>query len=338
MSRLQYLLIKFLSMIAVMLLITFVSFLIFNVFQDSTITHACGKPCTLERYERAKVFMQMDKNIIMQFIDFLRGIFEGRTYGGVANANVSIRCSAPCFGYSLQLNKPVSTLLMSRFEVTFSIAIVSSIIWVVIGVGLGIISALKRNKWQDKAINVFQVILISAPTYLVGIIALAIFGFNFHIFPTSGYVSFLRSPAQWLWHLLLPCLILGLFHSVIYIKMTRSGLIDAFFSDYYKTFSTYGLSKRTLFFKYGLRTTFLPMITVFGLNFGGILAGAVITESVFSLPGLGMLLISAAHTHDIPVILGCILLSSVFILVSNFIVDSIYVLLDPRMSTNGEKK
>jgi peptide/nickel transport system permease protein len=330
--RLKFIGIKLLWALLTLFAIALVSFLLFDVFQDSTIMHACGKPCTPEKYETARHFLGLDKGIFAQFGDFVSGLFNGRRYGGEQSTAAAIICAAPCLGYSLQLNQNVTDLILARVEVTLSIAIVASIIWLLLGVTQGIIAAKHRGKWIDRVIQAFSVVSISAPVYLVGLVLLAIFGFSLHIFPTNGYVQFLRNPVDWLYHLLLPCLILGISHSVIYTKMTRSGLLDAYASDYYRTFTALGVSRSKLFWKYGMRTTLVPLVTVFGLNFGGILSGAIITETVFGLPGLGKLFITAAQTHDSATSLGCILLSSVFILVANFVVDAIYIFLDPKIS------
>lgn len=330
-SMVYYILSRLGWMVVTLLIVTAISFAIFYIFPSTAVTAVCGKPCTPERYSAALEFMQLNKPIFLQFWDFLSGIFAGRTFGGAQSASAAIHCEAPCLGYSFGLNKPVTDLILARFPVTFSIAILSAVMWLIIGISLGIISARKRGRLVDKLIQAFTTFSISTPIYLIGLIAIAILGFNLKLFPVSGYVKFFDSPTGWLSHLFLPCFLIAISNAVIYIKMVRTGLIEAFASDYYRTFTALGVPQGKLFLKYGLRNSLLPVVTIFGLNFGGLLSGAVISEQVFSIAGLGNLLISSAMTHDVPVILGCILTASAFMLLSNFIVDALYVVIDPRI-------
>jgi peptide/nickel transport system permease protein len=331
---LRYILTKFAWLLLVLLIVMAITFAIFYVFPADPALKMCGKPCTPEQYAKVREFMELDSSLVQQFFDFFAGIFFGRTYGGAgAGAGAAaIICDAPCLGWSFQLSKPVTDLILIRFPITFSIALGSSIIWLVLGSGLGILAARKRGTWLDKLIVGFSVVGVSMPAYLVGLIAVAIFGFNLKLFPTGGYVRFAEDPAQWFWHLLLPWVILAIITAPTYIKLTRAGLLAAFSSDYWRTARAKGLTNQRLFLNHGLRNSALPLVTIFGLNLGSVLSGAVLTETVFSMNGFGKLMIDAVGTHDIPIVLGCTLFSSMIILLANFIVDAVYSLLDPRVA------
>jgi peptide/nickel transport system permease protein len=313
-----------------LLIITFITFIIFYVLPADPALRMCGKPCTPEKLQSVKEFMQIDKSFIVQFLEFLHGIFFGRTYSS-STGGVAIVCDTPCLGYSFQESKTVTELILARIGSTFSIAIGASILAVIIGVGLGILAAKYQDKLPDKLINSFCVIGISSPAYLVGLIAVAIFGFKFAVFPSGGYVPLDQNPYEWFHHLILPWLILATITSPSYIKLTRSGLLSAFSSDYYSMARSKGLSGRKLFINHGLRNCMLEVVTLFGLNLGGLLSGAVLTETVFSMNGLGKLMIQAVGVTDISIILGCTLFSSFAILLANFMTDALYFVLDPRV-------
>jgi peptide/nickel transport system permease protein len=329
--KLKYLLNKFTWMLLMLLLITFITFIIFYAFPADPALRLCGKPCTPEKLQSVKQFMQIDKPVLVQFLEFLRGIIFGRTYSGTSGG-ATIICDAPCLGYSFQESKPVTDLILARVGSTFSIAIGASILAVIIGVGLGILAARQQGRLTDKLVNGFCVVGISSPAYLVGLLAVAVFGFRFGLFPSGGYVPLDQNPFEWFRHLLLPWLILALITSPSYIKLTRSGLLTAFGSDYYRTARSKGLSGWRLFINHGLRNCMLEVVTLFGVNLGGLLSGAVLTETVFSMNGLGRLMIQAVGSVDISVILGCTLFASFAILLANFTTDAVYFLLDPRVA------
>lgn len=328
MKGLRFFVTRFASVILVLLIITAITFVVFYLLPSNPAQLACGKPCTPQRLALAEQFMGFDKPVWQQYLMFLGGIFAGRTFGSGAAA---IDCAAPCFGYSFRLNSSVTDLIAARVPVTFSIAIGAAILWLILGVSAGVISAVKRGTATDRSIMATAMAGVSAPSYLVGLLGILLFGFTLDMVPVSGYVAFADSPIDWAWHLILPWCVLAFISAAIYARLTRGQMIEALSEDYVRTARAKGLSERVVVGKHALRNVLIPIVTVFGLDLGGLLGGAVITEKVFSMQGLGSLLLDAVSNIDLPVIVGVTLFSAALIVIANFVVDMLYGVLDPRV-------
>jgi len=324
----RYIIFKILGMIGVLLVVLLVTYAIFYIFPGDPARMSCGKPCTPANLATARTVMGLDAPVWQQYLEFLRGIFMGRTYG---SGNAAIVCSAPCLGYSFQQNMPVTTLIVQTVPVTFSIAIGAAILWFVAGVTAGLVAALKRGRVADKAVMTVAIIGVSTPSYLLGLLSILIFGFLLNIVPVGQYVPFTQDPIQWAFHLITPWCVLAFISAAVYARLTRSQMLDTLAEDYVRTARAKGLGEFTVITRHALRNALIPVVTLFGMDLGGLLGGAVITERVFSMYGLGALLIGSVGTTDMPVVLGVTLLAASFIVVANFIVDLLYKLLDPRV-------
>ncbi|WP_018350479.1 ABC transporter permease [Longispora albida] len=318
---------KLAGLLVVMLVVSFVTFAVFYLLPSDPAQMSCGRPCTPENLAIAREFMGFGKPWYLQYFDFLGGIFGGRTFGTGATA---IHCGAPCFGYSFQQNAPVAELIVDRLPVTFSIAGGAAVAWLLLGVSTGVLSALKRGTLLDRAAMTGALAGVSAPTYLVGLLGILLFGFTLDAVPVHGYVPFAESPVDWAWHLVLPWLVLAFVHAAIYTRLTRGQMIETLGEDYIRTARAKGLGERAVVGKHALRNVLLPVVTLFGIDLGGLLGGAVITERVFGMPGLGALMMEAVGQLDLPLLLGCTLFSAFLIVAANAAVDLLYGFLDPR--------
>ncbi len=327
-STLRYLAGRLLATVIVLIIISALTYLVFYLLPSDPAQLSCGKPCTPERLQEARMFMGFDKPVWEQFGAFLVGIVFGRTYGA---GQAAIQCSAPCFGYSFRLNDTVTHLISSRFGVTFSIAIGAAILWLVVGVAAGVVSAIKRGTILDRVTMTIAMAGVSAPSYLVGLLGISLFGFKLNMVPVSGYVAFRDSPVDWAWHLILPWCVLAFISAAIYARLTRGQMLDVLSEDYIRTARSKGLGERRVIGRHALRNVLIPVITIFGLDLGGLLGGAVITEKVFSMQGLGALLLDAVGNIDLPLIVGVTLFSAFLIIIANVVVDMVYGLLDPRV-------
>lgn len=332
MRALRFLADRFFGMILVLLIITLIMYAIFYILPADPAQLSCGRPCTPERLAQAKAFMGYDSPWWQQFLNFLQGIVAGRTFG---SGPAAVECGAPCFGYSFRLNAPVTTLIIDRFPVTFSIAIGAAIIWLIVGVGTGVISALRRGTVIDRALTTMSIAGVSTPAYLVGLLGIFLFGFTLNMVPVSGYVPFTESPIDWLWHLVLPWIALAFLHAAIYTRLTRGQMLEVLGEDYIRTARAKGLSEGRTIGLHALRNVLIPVATVFGLDLGGLLGGAVITEKVFSMNGLGALLLDSVANLDLQIMVGITLFSAFMIILANFVVDATYVLLDPRVRSRS---
>jgi peptide/nickel transport system permease protein len=323
----RYLILRVLAMIAVLLVVTLVTFLIFQIVPADPARAECGRVCTPAQLQQVRAFMGLDQSVWHQYLDFLGGIFGGRSFGHGANA---IRCAAPCLGYSFQQDQTVLSLLGETIPVTLSIAIGAGLLWLIGGVAAGTLAALRHGGIVDRAVMTGSIVGVSAPAYLVGLLAILVFGFRLGWLPTSGYVS-ISDPGGWAEHLILPWCTLAFISAAIYARLTRSQMLDALDEDYVRTARAKGLRERRVIGRHALRNVLIPIITVFGLDLGVLLGGAVITEKVFSMYGLGALLINAVGTTNLPVITGVTVIAATFVVVATFLVDLTYRLLDPRV-------
>ncbi|WP_345761307.1 ABC transporter permease [Diaminobutyricibacter sp. McL0608] len=323
---------RLLGMLLVLLVIAAITFAVFYLLPTNPAQLSCGKPCTPENLARAKAFMGFDLPWYQQFWEFLRGIVMGRTFGTGQDA---IECASPCFGYSFRLNDTVTNLIISRFPVTASIAVGAAIVWLLFGVSGGVVSALKRGTAVDRGVMTLAIAGVSAPSYLVGLLAILLFGFTLGWLPTGGYVPFTDDPVGWFTHLILPWITLAFINGAIYARLTRGQMIETMGEDYIRTGRAKGLSESTVVVRHGLRNALIPVVTIFGLDLGALLGGAIITEKVFSMQGLGALLLDAVSSLDLPVVVGFTLFAAFLIVFANFVVDLVYGVLDPRVKVGA---
>ncbi|WP_079406422.1 ABC transporter permease [Streptomyces sp. 3211] len=323
-----YLARRLLALAGVLLAIAAVTFLIFYVLPADPAAAACGKTCSAERLADVRAYLGLDQPLWRQFGDFLTGIFTGRTLG---TGQYAVACDFPCLGYSYENSLPVWDLLMDRLPVSASLAVGAAALWLVLGLGAGVTAALRKDTATDKALMVGAVAAASLPVYFTsvmlihGVIRIA------GLLPYPTYRAFTDNPLAWASNLALPWIALALLYAAMYARQSRGSMIEAMAEPYIRTARAKGMPERTVVVKHGLRSGMTPIVTIFGMDLGGLLAGAVITESIFGLPGIGRLFYGALVNSDQPVVLGVTLLAAFFIVVANLLVDLLYAVIDPRV-------
>jgi peptide/nickel transport system permease protein len=270
----------------------------------------------------------LDAPVYLQYGRFLRGIVFGAHYNA---GPVRAYCPPPCFGYSFKNQQPVWPQMVSSIPVTLSLAIGASIIWLISGVAIGVLSALKRGSIFDRFSMGVALAGVSLPIFFTGLIALELFSYRWPIFPNVTFVPFTQNPWLWAKNLVLPWITLAFLYAALYARLTRAGMLETMSEDYIRTARAKGLPERTVIVKHGLRAALTPIVTIFGMDLGLLLGGAVITEVTFSLHGLGMFTIEAINNQDLPEILGVTLLAAFFIVIANLFVDILYAYVDPRV-------
>jgi peptide/nickel transport system permease protein len=270
----------------------------------------------------------LDHPLWLQYWNFLKGIVVGTHYN---SGTTSTYCPPPCFGYSFKSQQPVWPQMVSDLPVTLSLAIGAAVIWLVGGVAIGVISALKRGTLFDRFSMGVALAGVSLPIFFTGLISLELFSYKWPIFPNVQYVSFLTNPFLWARNLVLPWLCLAFLYAALYARLTRAGMLETMNEDYIRTARAKGLPERTVIFKHGLRAALTPIVTIFGMDLGLLLGGAIITEYTFSLHGLGLFTILAIDNQDLPEILGVTMLAAFFIVFANLVVDVLYAVVDPRV-------
>ncbi|MET7386633.1 ABC transporter permease [Streptomyces sp. NPDC005385] len=269
----------------------------------------------------------LDQPVYVQYWHFIKGIVTGATYDlGPTTAH----CSAPCFGYSFKTHQAVWPELTSRLPITLSLAGGAAVLWLVSGVTIGVISALKPRSIFDRAFMGVALAGVSLPMFFTGNLALLLFAYQWPIFGTT-YVPLTENPAQWANTLFPAWCSLALLYSAIYARLTRSGMMETMNEDFIRTARAKGLREGKVVVRHGLRAALTPIITVFGMDLGLLLGGAVITETVFSLHGVGQYAVQGITDNDLPKILGVTLLAAFFVVIANLLVDLLYAAADPRV-------
>jgi peptide/nickel transport system permease protein len=326
---LNYVIRRIASGVVVLSIVSAIVFGIFYILPADPARLACGKTCTEELVAEIRHNLELDVSLPTQYTRFIKGIFVGRTY--LPDSEARLDCAAPCLGYSYQTDQPVTALLKDRLPATASIAFGASILWLLIGLSSGIVSALRRGTMVDKFSQGVALGAASLQIYFVGLILQFIFVDKLAWLPMPGYTSPFDSPVDWLKQMALPWITLAFLLSAIYSRLTRAGMIEVMSEDYVRTARAKGLESRKINIKHVLRGAITPIVTVFGLDLGGLLGGAVITEYVFNVPGLGKLSTDAVANVDLPVITGTVIFSAFFIITANIVVDLVYAALDPKV-------
>jgi peptide/nickel transport system permease protein len=270
----------------------------------------------------------LNEPIYVQYGRFLRGLIFGEHYNSGTSSNY---CPPPCFGYSFRNQQPVWPLMVSSMPVTISLAAGAAIIWLTGGVAIGVVSALRRGTFFDRFSMGLALAGVSLPIFFTGLISLALFSYKWPIFPNVTYVGITSNPLLWARNLVLPWITLAFLYAALYARLTRAGMLETMSEDYIRTARAKGLPERTVIVRHGLRAALTPIVTIFGMDLGALLGGAVITEHTFSLQGLGQFTILAIDNQDLPEILGVTMLAAFFIIIANLVVDVLYAVVDPRV-------
>lgn len=319
---------RLLGVAGVLLAVCAVTFTVFYLLPADPAAAACGKTCSPERLTQVRHLMGLDQPVRRQFTDYLTGIFAGRDLGSGPHA---LHCGFPCLGYSYEDSMPVWSLLTDRLPVSVSLAAGAAVLWLVLGLGAGVTAALKKGTLTDRGLMVGAVATASLPVYFTAVMLIYGIVRTAGLLPYPSYVPIGHNPVSWASNLLLPWIALALLYAAMYARQSRSSMIEAMAQPYIRTARAKGMPERTVVVKHGLRSAMTPVLTLFGMDLGGLLAGAVITESIFGIPGVGQLFYDALRRSDQPVILGVTLLAAFFIVAANLVVDLLYAFVDPRV-------
>jgi len=275
-----------------------------------------------------EVKLGLDAPLYLQYGRFVKGIIVGVHYNNGPDVSY---CPFPCFGYSFRNQQPVWPQLISDAPVTLSLAIGGAILWLIGGVSIGVLSALRRGSFFDRLSMGIALAGVSLPVFFTGLISLELFSYKWAIFPNVHYVGITSNPVQWARNLVLPWVTLAFLYAALYARLTRAGMLETMGEDYIRTARAKGLPERKVIIKHGMRAALTPIVTIFGLDLGLLLGGAILTETTFSFPGLGQFTILAIQNQDLPEIQGVVMIAAFFIVVANMIVDILYAVVDPRV-------
>lgn len=330
-----YIIRRVIAAIVLLLVVSAVTFAIFFLVprlggQTTTqlATQYVGKDANPQSIAAVKHNLGLDQPLYLQYWHFIKGIFMGANYTFGPDAAV---CHKPCFGYSFKSHVEVWPELKTRIPVTLSLAVGAAVLWVVSGVTIGVVSALRRGTIFDRMSMGVALAGVSLPIFFTGQLALALLSYQWGVWDNLHYVALTDDPFQWAWNLVLPWVTLAFLYSALYARLTRAGMLETMGEDYIRTARAKGLSESTVVVKHGLRSALTPIVTIFGLDFGLLIGGALITEQVFSLQGIGNYAVGAVMDNDLPKVLGVTLIAAFFIVVCSLLVDLLYAALDPRV-------
>jgi peptide/nickel transport system permease protein len=304
--------------VLVLWIITVAVFVLFFVAPHNVARLLAGKQASPQTVALVAHRLGLNRPVLDQYGSFIWGLLHGN------------------LGYSFYSNEPVTSLLASRIPVSASLALGAAVIWLVIGVATGVLSATRPRSFADRTATVISLCFYSMPPFLLGILVLYLLFFRLHLagvdlFPGSGYVSLTSDPAGWAQHLILPWLSLALTAAAAYARLTRAAMLDVLGEDYIRTATAKGLTPRRVILRHALRAALTPATTQFGIDLGILLGGTVVVEQIFGLPGLGYLAVQSIVTQDLPVIIAIVTLASAFVVAANLVVDVLYAVLDPRV-------
>jgi len=316
----SYIIRRLLWAVVLLLVVSFITFLMFVVLPsaDPALLRA-GRNPSPEVVKAIRENLGLDKPWYVQYGIYIRDL--------VLHFD---------FGYSYQNNIAVKETIFDRLPATISLAIGGAVVWLLIGIPVGIISAIYRGTIIDRLAMGGALIAISAPVYWVGLVSIYLFSKDLGkvapIFQGSGqYTPFTTNPVQWASALILPWIVLATAFAAIYARFLRANLLDVMGEDYIRTARAKGLRERRVVFKHGLRSAITPIVTIFGLDLGILLGGAILTETVFNIPGIGRLAYDAIQKSDLPIVQGTVLIAALAVILANLVVDIIYAFLDPRV-------
>jgi peptide/nickel transport system permease protein len=317
----RYIIRRLLWVVVLLILVSFITFIIFYVFPsaDPALLRAGRRPDP-ELVKQIRHNLGLDNPWYQQYWDYMKRL--------VLHFD---------FGYSYQNNISVKQQILDRLPATISLTAGAAVLWLISGIAVGIISAVKRRTAIDRITMGGALVAISAPVYWLGLVALYLFAADIGKFPipffkgAGSYVPLSQDPAIWFQSLLLPWIVLAASFSALYARLLRANLIETMDEDYIRTARAKGLPERQVVLKHGVRSAITPIVTAAGLDIGILLGGAILTETVFNIPGIGRLAYDSIQNSDLPMIQGTVLFGAFFIVMANLIVDILYAFLDPRV-------
>lgn len=306
---------KVLSIIPLLLLVSVILFVLINLLPGDAAMGMVTEGASEDYVNRIRAEMGLDKPPATRYFDWLIGIFRGD------------------LGKSLISNQLVSVKIAQRLPVTLEITFVAMVISILIAVPLGILSAVRRGSIFDTIGSFVSMLGIAMPPFWLGMLLVLLFSVTLNALPASGFVSFAQDPLQNLRCVIMPAASIGVAFAATVMRQTRSALLEVMQQDYVTTAYAKGLKGRVVIWKHALRNALIPVVTVITMQIGRLIGGAVVTETVFALPGIGREIVDAILSRDYPVVMGMILVVAALVVVTNTLVDVLYILIDPRIST-----
>ncbi|MFB6709148.1 ABC transporter permease [Streptomyces sp. NPDC056333] len=312
----------------VLLALSVVVYAAFYVAPGNVAQIACGPRCSPAQVAQVSDQLRLGDPLYLQYAHFLQGIFAGRDY---STGTGILHCQAPCLGRSYQNDEQVTQMILTKLPATASLAIGAFVLWIVLGVGTGLLSVWRRGRTTERLLTGLTLAGMATPVFVIGLLLIIVFCSALQLLPFPDYVPLTENPEQWAWNLLLPWVSLALVSAAPYARMTRASMLETLAEDHVRTFRAYGVSERKLVGRHALRGALGPVIALGALDIGSMFGGAVLTESLFNIPGVGRELVDAVKNVDLPVVVGLVLVTGFFVVLANAVADILQAMADRRV-------
>ncbi|PTH87754.1 ABC transporter permease [Streptomyces sp. A244] len=311
-----------------LLAISVIVYVVFYATPGNVAQITCGPRCSPEQVHQVAGQLNLDDPLFVRYGHFLQGFVAGQDY----STGTSVQhCSAPCLGLSYQSDQQVTQLIWAKLPVSLSLVAGAMVLWLILGVGTGMLSAWRRGRFSERVLTGVTLAGTATPVFVIGLILMIVVCGELRLLPFPQYVALTDDPEQWAWNLLLPWLSLALIEAAAFARLTRASMLETLAEDHIRTFRAYGVGERSIVGRHALRGAFAPVIALNANNVGSAIGGAVLTETLFGLPGIGQELVHAVNVVDLPVVVGMVLVIGFFVVLANAVADVLYAVADRRV-------
>jgi peptide/nickel transport system permease protein len=311
-----------------LLAISVIVYVVFYVTPGNVAQITCGPRCSPAQVQQVAGQLHLDDPLYVRYWHFLQGLVAGQDY----STGTSVQhCPAPCLGLSYQSDQQVTKLILAKLPVSLSLVFGAMVMWLILGVGTGVLSAWRRGRLSERVLTGITLVGVATPVFVIGLVLMIVVCGELELLPFPQYVNFTDDPEQWAWNLLLPWLSLALIEAAAFARLTRASMLETLAEDHIRTFRAYGVGERSVIGRHALRGAFAPVIALNANNVGSAIGGAVLTETLFGLPGIGRELVHAVDVVDLPVVVGMVLVIGFFVVIANALADVLYAVADRRV-------
>ncbi|MCX5439458.1 ABC transporter permease [Streptomyces sp. NBC_01280] len=311
-----------------LLAISVIVYVVFYAAPGNVAQISCGPRCSPAQVQQVADQLRLDDPLYLRYWHFLQGIFAGQDF---STGTAVQHCDAPCLGFSYQTDQQVTQLILTKLPATASLALGAMVLWLILGVGTGVLSAWRRGRPTERILTGITLAGTATPVFVIGLLLMIVVCGQLQWLPFPQYVPFTDDPEQWAWNLLLPWLSLALIEAAKYARLTRASMLETLAEDHVRTFRAYGVGERSIIGRHALRGAVAPVIALNANDFGSMFGGAVLSETLFGIPGLGRELVHAVNVVDLPVVVGMVLVTGFFVVLANAVADVLYAVADRRV-------
>ncbi|WP_030320612.1 ABC transporter permease [Streptomyces sp. NRRL B-3229] len=316
------------SAVLTLLALSVIIYVVFYATPGNVAQITCGPRCSPEQVHQVAQQLRLDDPLYLRYWHFLQGIVVGHDYSTGTSVE---HCPAPCLGLSYQSDQQVTQIILNKLPVSLSLVVGGMVLWLLLGVGTGVLSAWRRGRFSERALTGLTLAGVATPVFVIGLVLMIVVCGQLELLPFPEYVPFSDDPEQWMWGLLLPWVTLALGEAAYFARLTRASMLETLAEDHIRTFRAYGVGERSIVGRHALRGALAPIIALNANDFGSAVGGAVLIESLFGLPGIGQELVHAVTVVDLPVVVGMVLVIGFFVVLANAVADVLYAVADRRV-------